>query len=143
MPTREADKQQLTKADYETLAAFRAAMRKFVRFTEEGARSVGVTPQQHQVLLCIMGQPARDWALVGDIAESLQIKHHAAVGLVDRCAAAGLVVRKHDTEDRRHVKVELTSEGAALLNRLSIRNWRELNQLRTNLYNVIQSLSAE
>ncbi|HWA83544.1 MAG TPA: helix-turn-helix domain-containing protein, partial [Fimbriimonadaceae bacterium] len=95
----------LTKQDYESLAAFRAAIRLFTRFSEEGARAAGVTPQQHQAMLAIMGQPGRQWASIAEIAEFLQLKHHTAVGLIDRCAAAGLVERNSDPDDRRQVRV--------------------------------------
>jgi DNA-binding MarR family transcriptional regulator len=123
----------LEKKDYEMLAAFRAALRRFVRFTEEGARAAGITPQQHQVMLAIMGQPGRVSASIGEIAEFLQVKHHTAVGLVDRCAAADLVVRRVDPGDRRQIKVSLTAEGEALLARFSVNNLRELESLRNSM----------
>lgn len=120
----------LTKQDYESLAAFRAAIRRFARFSEEGARSVGITPQQHQAMLAILGQPGRSWASIAEIAEFLQLKHHTAVGLVDRCMAAGLVERNADPDDRRQVRVTLTNKGEDLLRHLSTRNLRELKNLR-------------
>lgn len=121
---------RLTKRDYEFLAAFRAAVRRFSRFSEEGARAIGVQPRQHQVLLCIKGTPVRDWASIGEIAEFLQVRHHTAVGLVDRCVAAGLVVRQPSSEDRRQVRVVLTERGDDVLETLSARNLRELQTLR-------------
>jgi DNA-binding MarR family transcriptional regulator len=123
----------LTKQDYESLAAFRAAIRRFARFSEEGARSVGVTPQQHQAMLAILGQPGRSWAAIAEIADFLQLKHHTTVGLVDRCVAAGLVERNPDPEDRRQVRVTLTKKGEDLLRHLSTRNLRELKQLRKSM----------
>ncbi len=64
--------EQVTKADYEALATFRASMRRFLRFSETAARSEGLTPQQHQLLLAVKGQAGRDWASVSDLAEFLQ-----------------------------------------------------------------------
>jgi DNA-binding MarR family transcriptional regulator len=120
----------ITKQDYESLAAFRAAIRRFTRFSEEGARDVGITPQQHQALLAIMGQQGRQWASIAEIADFLQLKHHTTVGLVDRCCAAGLVERSPDPDDRRQVRVTLTPKGELLLRDLSTRNLRELKNLR-------------
>jgi DNA-binding MarR family transcriptional regulator len=120
----------LSKQDYESLAAFRAAIRRFTRFSEEGARSAGITPQQHQVLLAIMGQRDRQWASIAEIAEALQLKHHTTVGLTDRCVAGGLVERNPDPDDRRQVRVTLTPKGEKLLATLSTRNLRELKNLR-------------
>ena len=74
----------ITKSQYENLAAFRFALRKFLRFSEDAAGAAGLTPQQHQALLAIKGFPGRDHVTVGELAERLQIKPHSAVGLIDR-----------------------------------------------------------
>src|SRR5260370_37953633 len=96
---------EISKVEYEALAACWHALRRFLRFSEEGARAAGLTPQQHQLLLVVKGQPGRDWASVSDLAESLQIRHHAAVGLLNRCERAGLAVRSQGPNDRRQVMV--------------------------------------
>ena len=83
----------ISKSEYEALAAFRLQLRRFLRFSEEGARAAGVTPQQHALLLAVSGQPARDWASITELAHAPPIAHHTAVGLTDRCARAGLVRR--------------------------------------------------
>ncbi|MBW3625298.1 MAG: MarR family transcriptional regulator [Armatimonadetes bacterium] len=132
---------EITKSDYEALAAFRHALRKFLRFSEEGARQVGITPQQHQLLLAIKGRPGREWASIGEIAEALQVLHHGGVGLVNRCEAAGLVQRRVNPENRRQVQVTLTPKGEELLERLSRRNLGELNRLRQSLN--LQFLKAD
>jgi DNA-binding MarR family transcriptional regulator len=124
---------EISKADYEALHAFRHALRRFLHFSEEGARAAGLTAQQHQLLLAVKGQPGRDWATITELAESLQIRHHAAVGLVDRCERAGLVVRAQDPIDRRQVRVSLTDKGEGILAGLSTRNRRELLTLRQAL----------
>jgi hypothetical protein len=41
---------QLNKSDYETLAAFRYALRRFIHFSEGAAQAAGITPQRHQRL---------------------------------------------------------------------------------------------
>ena len=88
---RGAGRGTVTKAEYESMAAVRYALRRFLRFSEDGAKAVGLTPQQHQALLAIKGYPARDSVTVGELAERLQVRHHSAVGLVDRLEALGLV----------------------------------------------------
>jgi DNA-binding MarR family transcriptional regulator len=58
-------------------------LRKFLRFSEEAALAVGLTPQQHQALLAIKGFPGDHRMTVGELAERLQIRHQSAVGLTD------------------------------------------------------------
>jgi DNA-binding MarR family transcriptional regulator len=119
----------MQKEDYVALAAFRRALRRFLKFAEEGARSAGITPQQHQILLSIKGQEGREWASIGELAEAMQLKHHATVGLVDRCQAAGLIGRSPNPSDRRVVRVTLTARGETLLTSLTHRNLNELKSL--------------
>jgi len=130
MPRKSGSLPELSKADLESLASFRRALRQFLRFSEEGSRAVGLTPQQHQLLLGIKGQPGQDFANLRQIADFLQLKHQTVVGLVDRCEAAGLVSRKPSTVDRRRVEVYLTPRGEELLAKLSIRNLNELKAMR-------------
>ena len=124
---------EISKADYEALHTFRRTLRHFFHFTTAGDRAAGLTAQQHQLLLAVKGQPNREWATISDLAESLYIRHHAAVGLVDRCERAGLVVRSQDPNDRRQVRVSLTEKGEEILAGLSARNLRELRTLRQAL----------
>ncbi len=78
-----------------------------------------------------MGQPGREWASIAEIADFLQLKHHTAVGLVDRCVGGGLVERKSDPEDLPQVRVSLTTRGVERLPHMSTRNLRELRNLRS------------
>lgn len=121
----------ISKADYESLATFRKALRTFLHFVERSAREAGITPQQHQALLAIAGSPGRDWASVTEIRDALQIAHHAAVGLVDRCVTAGFASRETDPQDRRVVRVALTPEGQTILERVTEKNLRELRAADT------------
>lgn len=101
-------------SDFEALFAFRSAIRRFLAFSEQAARSAGVEPQQHQLLLAIRAAPGRSLRLA-DIAVALWIRHNTAVELVDRTAAHGLVVRERSEADRREVRVSLTAEGERVL----------------------------
>lgn len=120
----------LTKTDFQTLAEFRYQMRRFERFSELAAQGEGITPQQYLVMLQIKGRPNRSWATVGELAERLQILPHAAVTLVSRCEALGLVQRQPDAADRRLVQVHLLDAGEALLHRLATLHRAELKSLQ-------------
>lgn len=116
----------LAPADYEALAAFRHAVRRYLAFAENGARSVGLTSQQHQALLAIKAQTLTRPMTIGDLAAQLLIKHHSTVELVGRLEKAGFTRRSTDLEDRRRVLVSLTAAGEAVLAALSANNLQEL-----------------
>src|SRR5271157_5915358 len=85
------------------LAAFRYQLRRFLRFSEKAARACGLTPQQHQLLLGVAGYTGRGWATVSELAEFLQARHNAVVGLVERSAGRGLLRKEPGAGDRRFV----------------------------------------
>ncbi|HXJ96479.1 MAG TPA: MarR family transcriptional regulator [Terriglobia bacterium] len=101
------------------LAGFRYHLRRFLRFSEQAARAEGITPQQHQLLLGIAGYTDRESATIGELAEFLQERHNAVVGLVERAAKRGLVRKVQGEPDRRFVRVHLTKRGEAVLAKLS------------------------
>ena len=111
------------------LGRFRYHLRQFLRFSEKAARGAGITPQQHQLLLGVAGHTGRGWATVGELAEFLQERHNAVVGLVDRATRSGLVRKEHGEDDRRFVCVHLTRRGAALLTQLSQLHQEEAGRL--------------
>src|SRR5215472_2800839 len=100
---------KLSKAQYENLAAFRYALRRFLHFSEVAARKAGLTPQQHQALLAIKGFPGSAAIQVGELAERLQLRHHSTVELLDRLMVSQLVHRSHSAADRRRVQIQLTA----------------------------------
>jgi DNA-binding MarR family transcriptional regulator len=128
-----AKTKQLPKSQYELLAAFRYALRQFLHFSEEAAHAAGITPQQHQALLAVKGFPGRDCVTVGELAERLQLRHHSAVGLVDRLVAERLVARTPSARDRRQVYVQLTSRGENVLGRLSSTHNEQLKRIAPEL----------
>jgi DNA-binding MarR family transcriptional regulator len=119
----------LTKQDFEALARFRFGIRRYLRFSEETVRGHGVTPQQYQLMLALKGFPGRDWAVVREIAERLQLRHHSVVELIDRAQHQGFVRRTSDPDDARAVRVVLTGDGERLLGRLSALHRDELRRM--------------
>jgi DNA-binding MarR family transcriptional regulator len=123
------DVDQLSSEDYENLLAFRTGLRRFLRWSEARAREVGLTPAQHQLLLAIKGHPGAAPPAVGDLAESLLLRPHSTVELIDRAEAAGLVERWGDDGDGRITRVQLTADGATRLDRLASAHLDELRRL--------------
>lgn len=115
------DETMLSKHEFERVADFRYALRCLLRQTELEAAKLGITPQHYQLMLTVKGFPGRDWANITELAERLQVRHNAVIGLVNRAEARGLLERRHDQTpgDRRIVQVHLTPEGEAVLRRLT------------------------
>jgi DNA-binding MarR family transcriptional regulator len=133
----------LSKSQYETLAAFRYALRQFLHFSDEAASNAGITPQQHQALLAIKGFPGRETVSVGELADRLQLRHHSVVGLIDRLALEKLVSRIASTEDRRRVLIRLTNRGEDLLNKLSAVHREQLRRIGPKLSHLLQGLADD
>ena len=119
-------KKLLTLPDYQALAEFRCQIRRFLFFSEQAARTAGLEPQQHQMLLALKGLPDGARPRVGELAERLQLQHHSTVELVNRLAARGYVRRSRAGEDRREVLLALTAKGEKVLRDLSMHHRDEL-----------------
>ncbi|WP_374471649.1 MarR family winged helix-turn-helix transcriptional regulator [Phenylobacterium sp.] len=127
-PPARVRRRRLTAADYQALGAFRYALRRFLAFSEAGAKALDLTPQQHQALLAIRAHTGPDPMSIGDLAECLLIKNHSAVGLVARLVDRGLVVRRASAEDRRRILLHLTPAAEGKLETISRNNLGELNR---------------
>src|SRR5271166_3427456 len=110
---------QLQDADYEDLLTLRTGLRRILRWSEQQAGAAGLTPAQHQLLLAIRGHSDHRGPTVGEVADYLLLRHHSAVGLVDRAVTAGLVKRVRDPQDHRVVRLQLTPKGGKRLAALS------------------------
>ena len=131
----------LADADYQRLLEFRDGLRRFLRWSEEQAATVGLTPAQHQLLLAVRGHHGRA-PTVSDVADHLLLRRHSVVGLVNRAAAAGLLTRVPDPDDQRVVRVQLTKVGERRLQQLSALHLEELRRLAPSLRPVWQDLGA-
>lgn len=131
---------QLSKEQYEMLASFRYALRQFIHFSEEMALQAGITPQQHQALLAIKGFPGRDCVTIGELAERLQLRHHSAVGLIDRLVAEKLVSRTTSEADRRRVLIQLTPRGESILEKLVSVHREQLKRIGPEIHQLLEKL---
>ena len=123
-----------TDEDYQRLLELRTGLRRFLRWSEQQAEAAGVTPAQHQLLLAVRGHPDERGPTIGDVAGYLLLRHHSAVGLVDRAEAAGLLVRVPDADNRSVVRLRLTDKGSAQLEALSELHLEELTHLAPTMH---------
>ena len=123
----------LSDRQYVSLAQFRYALRLFLRFSEQAARGVGLTPSQHQLLLAVRGWSDQAGPSVGDLAERLQASPNATLELVRRVEQEGLIEVGPDPSDRRRQIVELTASGSVCLDSLTALHREELRRFRREM----------
>lgn len=133
-------KSALAEADYRRLAAFRHALREFLAFSAAEAEAVGLTPQQHQVLLAIKGWASPSPPTITSLAAQLMIRHNSAVELVRRLEDADLIRRSGTAADRRRIELSLTAKGEAALAALSASHLAELRQRGPHLVSILLAL---
>jgi DNA-binding MarR family transcriptional regulator len=124
---------ELDDDQYARLLEFRTGLRRFLRWSETQSKAAGVTPAHHQLMLAIRGSRERRGPTIGEVAEQLLLRHHSAVGLVDRAVDAGLVERVVDDTDHRVVRLRLTPGGARRLRQLTQLHLAELDRMRSSL----------
>lgn len=76
--------------------------------------TVDITMQQAKALHVIAADPGIG---VSALAARLRIGLSTASGSLDRLVEMGLIDRRHDDQDRRHVVLTLTDEGRVVMDR--------------------------
>jgi DNA-binding MarR family transcriptional regulator len=132
--------ESLSQADYRAISSFRYQIRRFLHFSEEAARAEGLEPQQHQILLAIQGLDEPGGPTIRQLSEHLLVRHHSAVGLIDRLVERGLVKRVRGGEDRRQVRIRMTPEGLKKLHHLTHLHREELRQSGPRLVESLRAL---
>ncbi|MGE5639249.1 MAG: MarR family winged helix-turn-helix transcriptional regulator [Clostridia bacterium] len=130
----------LPTTQYVRLAAFRAALRNFLHFSDAEAGRMGLSSQQYQALLAVRASGDERPPTINDLARQLFIKHNSAVGLVDRLAEQGLVRRRPVAGDRRKVCLRITTKGRRVLARLASLHRAELRRVAPVMGRVLREL---
>jgi DNA-binding MarR family transcriptional regulator len=128
----------LTDDQFARILEFRVALRRFGRFSEEQAAKLDMTAAQYQLLLAVRGHDDPRGPTIADVARALLVRHHSAVGLVDRTQDLGLIERRRDTDDHRLVRLALTPLGHERVNALAQAHLKELRQLAEVLGILVQ-----
>ena len=132
---------KLDTREYEQLAAFRYALRSFLRFSEAEAEKGGLTAQHYQALLTLRACPEGSRVTINDLAQQLMIRHNSAVGLVDRLTKQELVTREPSPQDGRKVYLRLTPKGDRVLERLAEVHREELQRIGPQLEALLRHIT--
>lgn len=119
----------LSSSEYAMLAAFRYKLRQFLAFSEKAAEGVGLTQQQYQALLAVRAHQGPGLLSITDLARQMLIKHHSAVGMVNRLEELGMVRREPAPDDRRKVGIRLTASGQRVFDKLASVHRGELRRI--------------
>jgi DNA-binding MarR family transcriptional regulator len=130
-------------AGYAHLAALRAGIRTYLAWAEARARDHDMTPAQVQLALAIRAHDDGAGPTVTELADTLLLRHHSVVGLIDRAEHAGLVARARDPEHQSRVRVRLTDEGTDRLERLSALHLRWLAEHGPDIADVWKAFGPE
>ncbi|HLH28591.1 MAG TPA: MarR family winged helix-turn-helix transcriptional regulator [Acidimicrobiales bacterium] len=142
-PSRARGRASLSDDDYRRLLALRTRLRGFLRWSEAQARSAGLAPAQHQLLLAIRGHDDPRGPTIGEVAGYLYLRHHSAVELAGRAQEAGLVEREADPDDARVVRLRLTQRGEAALAELTQFHLGELRRLAAHLQPLLRGFDFD
>jgi DNA-binding MarR family transcriptional regulator len=132
---------KLDAHEYQQLAAFRYALRSFMRFSESAAERAGLTAQNYQALLAVRACPQGSRLTINDLAQQLMIRHNSAVGLVDRLTRLAFVAREASPEDARKVHLRLTAKGDRVLEKLAEVHREELRRIGPQLEALLQQIT--
>ena len=121
------------------LAELRHRIRQFLQGSEHAAEKAGLEPQQYQMLLALRALPQNHGVSIRQLADRLLLRHHSAVGLIDRLEARGYVRRDHNGHDLRQVSVILLPRGKRALEKV-VR--QRLHELRDSGHALVAAITA-
>lgn len=107
-------------------------MKEFVRRHSRDVYRLQVTPPQFLVMDFIY---KREEARMKDLAQFMSVAMATMTGIVERLVRHGYVKRVPDKQDRRIIKVRMTSQGEILMKRI-------LKRRREVLIHVFSKISA-
>lgn len=104
--------------DFSTFFCFRlgAIARKMTRYYNSQLSAYGITIVQSWVLFYLS---ANSGSSLKDIAAALQLDSPVVTGLIDRLVKEDLVSREEDPEDRRSLRICLTSRGLEVVQEIT------------------------
>jgi DNA-binding MarR family transcriptional regulator len=108
-------------------------LRRFTEFSSSAVQKLGLTPQQHQVLLAIKGLSADKAMTIGMLADRLLTAPHSATALVNRLVDGGYVERTPSTSDARRQVIVLLPKAEKALEKLSGAHLHEIREMAPEL----------
>lgn len=102
-------------ANRRLLFLLNVGQRRVQRWTDTQAQAAGAVSSAQAGTLFFLAE--RDGALIGEIAQTLQIAPSAMTGLADRMCKLQLLERRGDAADGRNTRLYITDEGRLAIQR--------------------------
>jgi len=107
---------QRTKPQSQLIQECMQSLRRIVKALEDYSRSVEKRFELTGPQLWALWELGRNGPLaLKDLAAHMHLESSTVVGVMDRLAVKGLLVRKPDASDRRRISLELTDKGREIL----------------------------
>lgn len=108
-----------------------AIQREGNRLLAAALRPLGVTPSQGEVLRLLEADSGLTLTALGDLLVCETGSNPSR--LVDRLVSQGLVIRHPDPDDRRYVRLQLSTEGRRVARKVADAEERLYNELRRSV----------
>ncbi|WP_348630169.1 helix-turn-helix domain-containing protein [Rhizobium sp. CIAT894] len=132
--------ERLHEGDYEALANLRYRIRRFRQFSAKEAQRLGLTPQQHQALLAIKGQPAGKKMSTRMLAERLLMDRNLADGLVQELVGKAYIETDPAAAGPGKQFIRLTNKAEGVLDRLASAHLFEIRKMAPELMQALRVL---
>ena len=130
----------MQSTNYQTVAAWRAALRSFMHASKAILKRNGITSMQYQALLAIRTESGSNGLAIKGLAAYLGIKHNSAVDLANNLEEGGYIKRVRSPHDRRVACLHLTAAGSEILETLVNAHQGEIRRIRPQMSLVLASL---
>lgn len=120
------------------VAECRFLIERYLKQSNDAARSLGLEPQQYQGLLAVGSLDDGGRTTISAFADRMQIVHHSAVELADRMERRGLIRRERSNGDHRNVFLVVTRLGEGLLRRMAGNRVAEIREAAPSLIHALR-----
>lgn len=114
------------------IAEARYVMRKVSRIVDDEAKLQGLDPLEHQAMLQAYGVGDK-LRTVSQLAERLDVAPALASRVVNSLVAKGMVIRHSSPTDKRVTEIEISEQGADLIQKIDQRVHVHMDYFQTQL----------
>ena len=127
--------------EFRMQADFRFHLRRFLKLSEDNARSLGLEANQFQLLLAVKSDGLDGGPTITQLSRRLLVGTNSVVELVDRLEKKGVIERFQQGKDKRKVFLRLTKRGEELVQEIAALNREGLREALPSFVQFLNSLA--